>query len=619
MDKKEKELQDKIFDGIEDVKEYLAIHTCVDEYIYVILWRPIEWIIDYYASLQSKKDGDNWDDFWKKQAQVGVDGKIKRMEGLVSEGTYKAMNALRSYRNRAIYRYDLAKKTSPFTNFDLVCENFYKLTGRKPHNQKKTEEYKTQIITNEFFFKESDKTAGDGEKELFRDIIGSLKNIIESLDGNNFDKVTISCKMESLAQRYAKELLMDAGHNFKYKHDEKNGIFIDDEQESIGSYIDYYTNEKKFKIRKSERRTRESLKILREVRNAAMHNSIDTELFNDLMLVWKRLMQDYFCDDKDIQKVLEETIKTDIATSEAIKALKTYIELDKKYYSKGIFEEISYALMLLDETMTSVTDMKNRYLDQIDKAKSEAEKEEITEKLIEEIERKNTEFFNKQNEETLKEYEKKLETSLGINNYKINGEVRNYLKTALLLSDLLENSSKNNPEVDCAGACIEYTRALELFLFEKIYERYKRYRSDRNWEHIRTFAKKKYDEDRITLGEYRSIFGIACSSQEENSQNFLNERANFISFCKDEMLYGSKTEDEIENISNDEYQKFDNIKVKYRDPSAHRLAMKKECLSECMKDILTGKDAIFPKLMEDLYFPEATKPTSSDVAQFVME
>lgn len=75
---------------------------------------------------------------------------------------------------------------------------------------------------------------GDGEKELFRNIIGSLKNIIELSNGNNIDKVTLSCKMESLAQRYAKEILLDAGHNFKYKHyDEKNGIFIDDEQESM--------------------------------------------------------------------------------------------------------------------------------------------------------------------------------------------------------------------------------------------------------------------------------------------------------------------------------------------------------------------------------------------------
>ncbi len=53
IDKAEKALQDRIFAGIEDVKRYLETHACVDEYIYVILWRPVEWIIDYYAFLHS--------------------------------------------------------------------------------------------------------------------------------------------------------------------------------------------------------------------------------------------------------------------------------------------------------------------------------------------------------------------------------------------------------------------------------------------------------------------------------------------------------------------------------------------------------------------------------------
>ena len=599
IDKAEKALQDRIFAGIDDVKRYLETHACVDEYIYVILWRPIEWIIDYYAFLHSKNEGVKPADFWEKQSQLGVDKKTKKMEGIVSKEIYEAMYSLRDYRNRAVHRYDLKEDTASFIKFDLVCEDFYKKTGKKSHNHKKACDYGTQIIKNEFF-NEGDAPAGEGDKKLFYSILESLKD-------NNPSAVTISCKMENLAQRYAKELLIEAGHTFVYKNrDGKSGIFIDDRQEDIFTYINYYTGT--FKIRKSERQTRESLETLRNVRNAAMHQTdLEPALFERLKITWKKLMQEYFDDDEAIRKALEDTIKTDISVNEAIKTLQAYIELDREYYASGVFEEISNALVFFQETITSVMEMKGKYQMQLNNAKTEEEKEEIRENLICEIERANTAFYSRQNEKTLNECENRLQSLLGSSNGRIRGAVRNYLKTALLLSDMLEKRSKFDKKVDCAGACIEYTRAIELFLFESIYRRYKEYRSDQGWEHVKTIGKKEYDEDRITLGQYGPIFGIAKNwedMKDAERDRFEEEHGRYISFCKEEMLYGSKTEEEIADIADKEYQKINQIKEQYRDRSAHRLGVEIDVLACCEKDILSGEDALFAMLLDDIHVPE---------------
>ena len=172
---------------------------------------------------------------------------------------------------------------------------------------------------------------------------------------------------------------------------------------------------------------------------------------------------------------------------------------------------------------------------------------------------------------------------------------------------MLEKRSKYDKKVDCAGACIEYTRAIELFLFESIYQRYKEYRSDQGWEHVKTIGKKEYDEDRITLGQYGPIFGIAKNSEDmkdSERDRYEEEHGRYISFCKEEMLYGSKTEEEIADIADKEYQKINQIKERYRDRSAHRLGVEIDVLACCENDILSGEDALFVMLMDDIHAPE---------------
>ena len=53
--------------------------------------------------------------------------------------------------------------------------------------------------------------------------------------------------------------------------------------------------------------------------------------------------------------------------------------------------------------------------------------------------------------------------------------------------------------------------------------------------------------------------------KDSERERYEEEHGRYISFCKEEMLYGSKTEEEIADIADKEYQKINQIKERNRD------------------------------------------------------
>ena len=70
-----------ILAGIEEVRDYCESNEQLDEYTYILLWRPVEWIIEYCALVDYKEyRGDTTEstieDFIAERKELSVDRKI---------------------------------------------------------------------------------------------------------------------------------------------------------------------------------------------------------------------------------------------------------------------------------------------------------------------------------------------------------------------------------------------------------------------------------------------------------------------------------------------------------------------------------------------------------------
>ena len=72
---------------------------------------------------------------------------------------------------------------------------------------------------------------------------------------------------------------------------------------------------------------------------------------------------------------------------------------------------------------------------------------------------------------------------------------------------------------------------------------------------------------------------------------------------KEKDLYKEKSEKKLREILSYEEKLIDKIKTNYRDKSAHRYEISHKKAEECLEAVLTGDDAIFKLLIEDMKDP----------------
>lgn len=585
----EKDQYNKIFEGINGIKKYLESHPVVDEYVYVLLWRPVEWITDFYGYQAAVKDGCDVGEYWKAQAGRDVNAKVKACKELVSEEVYKALRKLRDYRDRCVHRYRLKAEPNVFGMFDLVCHDFYQKTGKKSQINKKAAAYQTKIEISQGL-DESDAPAGERDQEL----VGQL---LDALEQGDEDQVVLACKMELLAQRYAKELLEAHGHTFRYNNTaRKGGIYIDDDENSILTYIDYYV---KYHATKAERHTQEALDAIRLNRNAIIHElKCDEKNFHDMCVVWNRLMQEYFCDHKEVCKRLKTLDQSEVSLDDLIEHVNAYAEQVNEFTQAGIMKEINRVLVILQCIMKKYEDLKDEFDSKIRQANSEEEREKLQNEYCIRVSEIYQTYLKQIAESEMEKYEREVDDSLGELKDEIEKETRGFLTCACLLADTFEQKALGNPDLDCGGACIEFTRAVELFLYKKIFREYKTYREKQDLGMIPFFRENDYQNDLVTLGSYQYIFGL----KKKNNGDMVQTPAfsEYVEFCREQQIYKVSDKNKLERMLREEYQQIDQVKTAYRDKTAHREKMEIETLRACKADVLASSNALIKKLISDL-------------------
>ena len=187
-------------------------------------------------------------------------------------------------------------------------------------------------------------------------------------------------------------------------------------------------------------------------------------------------------------------------------------------------------------------------------------------------------IFDDADNETREKYKKNAIEKFGAN-YNENNNVYRCLETALLLFDAGGILSS-----DYAGICIELTRALEIYLYNKISNKINEYLIENGDDSLNLDSRtlQLIRDGKPTLGTYRYLYR---SHTDAGSQAFL-------SFCIDEGIYLDNNSNSLGEELLYEMNTIDKIREAYRNRIAHRDIINEEDMLNCVKDIIEGQGPI---------------------------
>ena len=569
----------RIITEIQDIIDIINSTEYVDEYIYILLWRPIEWIIDYYA-LERKYEQNSSitiEEFLEGWNEKTVDEKVKTEtlgKSFFDESIWQMVDNLRWFRNVTIHhRKDIEANTQVFSDFMIICNDYLSRTGETINEHINS---MPDIVLSKYASAQ-EMNGTDVDVGLFYETYSYLK----SPDAVSLFSIL---KMEYLAQRFAYSLLIERGCKIEYN----KGIYIN--QNETDSYIDYYTSDK-FKSYKSEAITKKNLRILRDSRNCAIHTvESGNEIIDEYTSVWFLLMQEYYCDEQTIQSTIAKELEG-YKYASSVSLLESFIETYNKFLPRKMIVDIKGVLIPALSTEMKLKQLKMEYSEKLDEA-TEDEKEQIIAEMNLKLDESFNQILKKQSVEKISEYREKIYEFLeGYGPYL--GEVSiNYLITAFSLREALEENSFLG--FDYAGVCIEFTRSIEKYLYEKVFERfcsYVRNHSDEE-DKLNDYVRKRVNKNKIMLGDYQKIWGVEKGY--DSSGDVYN------SFCRQEHMYNNKVDDELKDLLIEEADLIKMINENYRIKSAHRYEVDECLMDKCVVDILTGDNAVLKKLLVDM-------------------
>lgn len=574
-------LHDKYFNGYKaDILSgssclinYCNEHTQFDEYIYILLWRPIEWMIDYAELEQFMQKEPNPTDqsiseFISNRNKLNVDQKVNLINPNEHpqdtpswlKDCYIYINHLRRCRNAVIYHYIKDSNVDPFKYFNIIYKRFHEAYNFN-------DEY-CEISPNNREIRLSEMS---GIYDINIDqIYIRLRDIIEYMNDPEHDNVISICKMEELAQLLAYKILKgDLKKKITYIENNKRGIYVDGKK--VDSYIDALTKKKPEREWLLLKKTTMCLKEIRGIRNMSLHIlGVTDEMENDLRLVWATVMNNAFGYDERISRLLEPFIINE-SLQRSLRNLSSYNRYYKNESSSNALISIGNTLSLTIAASQAIAGIFYKYTEQLDKL-SENDQKELYDKMSEEI----IQTIDKcliVDEKTKTKYKDLAKRYFGAK-YENNKDTYHCLETALLLYE-----TAGDLACDYAGICIELTRALEIYLYDKISCKLKQYLEQYADIKFSKDIKDKLAKDAITLGNYPYMY---LNHTSKNSKRFLE-------FCKSQSIYSISDENTLKEEILYEMQKIGEMNKAYRKDSAHRGIISKEIMNDCMKDILMGK------------------------------
>lgn len=567
--------KEDICSGIRYVQNYCDSRDYFDEYTYILLWRPVEWMIDFteyyrFINSASRLTIEGIKEFNEEYRTLSVDNKtarIRQYNKLKTTSSWEKNNIefidqLRWARNAVIYHYIEESDKDPFECFDNICKSFI---------QEFDLEIKYNALSSPTRRIQLSKLSGtydiDAEQIYLR-----LKSTIDYICDSKHDKVIAICKMEELVQLMAYKVLKeDLNKKIVYERDGKKAIFVDGG--SFKSYIDALTNSLEKMNWLILRKTCQSLKKIREIRNMTMHViSIPDDVEKSYRTVWVETIKNSFGYDDRINRLLDKRFPTK-DNHEIVGMLTNCIRYYNKELSHRAVVSIENIVPLISAFVQATFDIDDNYADQLATATKKA-RSKLEKKKRRELEKRFEEIWGSADESLREKYKEMAIQYFGAA-YDTNEETYHCLESALLLYDILGDQTS-----EYSSICIELTKALEIYLYSKIASKLKEYVKTHPDMNVESVIKDNLENNCISLGNYPYMYPDYDSN---NSRDFL-------AFCKSQNIYPIENDDLLKSELLYEMRKIGEINFNYRKGSAHRDITPEQKMRNCMDEILKGGD-----------------------------
>lgn len=182
---------------------------------------------------------------------------------------------------------------------------------------------------------------------------------------------------------------------------------------------------------------------------------------------------------------------------------------------------------------------------------------------------------------------------------KLSNEAKNLLITSKFMFKKLEKIDEN---MDYSGICILVTKALEVEIFKRFFTDFLEYldeRYNKNYSEYPTSLLFRYQQplfpERFTMG---NIAFVLCYSENyrDTPEQIKNNKIKLIEYCQSNIFSGKRKE-EIEELLNSYASSIEDIRVRFRNPSAHRGEIKKTTAEKCF-EIIIDVEKLLVKMLD---------------------
>ena len=175
-------------------------------------------------------------------------------------------------------------------------------------------------------------------------------------------------------------------------------------------------------------------------------------------------------------------------------------------------------------------------------------------------------------------------------------------KTCLISSKLMfDNLNYMDEILDYSGVCILVTKALEVELFKRFYKNFFEYLDKKYHRKYNNYPtgllyknRGRLNEDKFNLGTMAYIF---CLKEHDNYYKAKNNEEKLIEYCASDLFNENETK-EIKILIKKFGNEIENIREKYRNPSAHRNNISKDDAKDCLNIVLCGDDRLLKEMLD---------------------
>ena len=298
---------------------------------------------------------------------------------------------------------------------------------------------------------------------------------------------------------------------------------------------------------------------------------------------------------KDILKKLDETNKQLEICMNILNELLTQ--------GKTIEDKIDDIHLKINTISNQITDIQSTTERLIENAQSTEEIEKIIERYIDRCIDNIMNYYKNFTEDQIYKMEKtKLIYSIGDEGW---NKMCEKSKTFLITSKVMYNHLITMEDIiDYSGICVLVTKALEVEIHKRFFTNfldylYIKYGTNYGKYHTALLYQKRKPllSEKFTMGNIAFVMCYYENRYDTDDQK-MNNKLKLIEYCK-EYIFSNYNEDEIEELLTKYASSIEEIREKYRNPSAHTNEIKRVNAEECFNLVLDVEKLL--KIMLDSF------------------